>query len=136
MVDQQTPLVGSGDLLRWQRVDAALLASVNGQAAPSYIDPSGAAFPIVASAASIHLTLAGEDSPSAILLTKEMRAAALIVRTVGAARMSGVRPYLQLLPNDLLIAPTAPNSDVATSIDKIKGMANLPVALKLTNKLG
>jgi tetratricopeptide (TPR) repeat protein len=135
VVDQQTPLVGSSDLLRWQRVDAALLASVNGQAAPARLAPEVPAVPVVSPAGPVRLTLVGEDNPSTVIITKETLAASQIVRTLGTGKMADVRPYIQLRQDGLLIAPPAANSEAATSIDKIKGMANLPVALKLADKL-
>jgi tetratricopeptide (TPR) repeat protein len=127
VVDQQTPLVGSGDLLRWQRIEAALLASVNGQAVPSRLALGGSAASTAPSTASVHLTLAGENISSAVVIPREALAASQIVRAVGPEKMASVRPYLHINADELLILPTPSNSDAATSIGKIRSVASLPI---------
>ena len=136
VVDQRTPLVGSSDLLRWQHVDAALLASVNGLAGPARVAPDVFAIPVLYPAGSVRLTLVGEDNPSAVVISKETLAASQIVGTIGIGKMADVRPYLQLRHDGLQIAPSPSNSDLGAILDKIRSIANLPVIVKSTDKLG
>jgi tetratricopeptide (TPR) repeat protein len=129
--EQQTNLVGGGDLLRWQHVEATLLASANAQAAPGRsptVKWSGA----VPSETSLRFTLAGEDRPVAVVLRKETPVAAQVIRAVGVAKMRDLQPYLRLRPEGIEIAPVPAGSDLAPLLDKIKRTPNIPLARKPT----
>ncbi len=129
--EQQTNLVGGGDLLRWQHVEATLLASANAQAAPARnptVKWSGAA----PSETSLRFMLAGEDRPVTVVLRKETPVAAQVIRAVGVANMRDLQPYLRLRPEGIEIAPVPAGSDLGPLLDKIKRTPNIPLARKPT----
>lgn len=125
--EQQTNLVGGGDLLRWQRVEATLLASGNLQTAPARIltakgpgaGPTEGGLPI---------TLAGEDRPAAVVMRKETSVAAQVIRAVGFDKMRDLQPYLRLRPEGIEISPVPERSDLAPLLDKIKKTPNIPLS--------
>jgi tetratricopeptide (TPR) repeat protein len=127
--EQRTNLVGGGDLLRWQHVEATLLASANAQAAPA--DSPAAKWSVAApSETSLRITLAGEDRPVPIFLRKETPVAAQVIRAVGVTNMRDVKPYLRLRPEGIEIAPAPAGSDLAPLLDRIKRTPNIPLARK------
>ena len=125
--EQQTNLVGGGDLLRWQRVEATLLSSGNLQAAPARVvtakGPGSGP-----TEAGLRITLAGEDRPAAVVMRKETAVAAQVIRTVGVDKMRDVQPYLRLRPEGVEIAPVPEGSELAPLLDKIKTTATMPMA--------
>lgn len=127
--EQQTNLVGGGDMLRWQRVEATLLASANAQAAPAR-SPTVKWSVAAPSETSLRITLAGEDRPVAVVLRKETPVAAQVIRAVGVARIRDLQPYLRLRPEGIEIAPAPAGSDLAPLLDKIKRTPNIPLARK------
>ncbi len=127
--EQQTNLVGGGDLLRWQHIEATLLASANAQAAPAH--SLSVKWSVAApSEASLRITLAGEDRPVPIFLRKETPVAAQVIRAVGVTNMRDLKPYLRLRPEGIEIAPAG--SDLAPLLDRIKSTPNIPLARKPT----
>jgi len=127
--EQQTNLVGGGDLLRWQHVETTLLASANAQAAPARnptVKWSGAAPTEI----SLRFMLAGEDRPVAVVLRKETPVVAQVIRAVGVAKMRDLQPYLRLRPEGIEIAPAPAASDLAPLLERIKRTPNIPLARK------
>jgi hypothetical protein len=130
-VEQQSSLVGGSDLLRWQRVEATLLASANAQATSARkltTNWSGTA----PAKTFVRITLAGEDRPTAVIVRKETPVAAQVIRTAGVARIRDLQPYLRLHPEGIEVAPVPAGSDLAPSLDRIKRTPDIPLARKPT----
>src|SRR5260370_4960144 len=128
--EQQTNLVGGGDLLRWQHVEATLLASANAQAATARnptVKWSGAA----PSETSLRFMLAGEDRPVTVVLRKETPVAAPVIRAVGVANMRDLQPYLPLRPEGIGIAPLPAGSGLWPLFDRIKRTSQNSLATEL-----
>jgi hypothetical protein len=123
--EQQTNLVGGGDLLRWQRVEKALLASGNLQAAPARVLTAKGPGP---AETGLRITLAGEDRPATVVLRKETSFAAQVIRAVGVDKMRDVQPYLRLRPEGIEVGPPPEGSELAPLLDKIRRSPNMPMA--------
>jgi tetratricopeptide (TPR) repeat protein len=120
--EQQTNLMGGGDLLRWQRVEATLLATGNLQAPPARILTANGPGP---TEAGLRITLAGEDQPAAVAVRRETPVAAQVIRTIGITKMPDLQPYLRLRAEGLEIAPVPEHSELAPLLDKIKNTSNI-----------
>jgi tetratricopeptide (TPR) repeat protein len=128
--EQQTNLVGAGDLLRWQRVESALLTSTNGQPASPRVVPANDARQGPAARAKLPIALAGEDQPSAVAVQKETPTAVEVLRTVSVWKIQDVRPYLRLRREGLYITPVLGNADITPILEQLRRDPNLQTILK------
>lgn len=127
--EQQTNLVGGGDLLRWQRVEATLLATGNLQAPPARV--------LIAKGpgsteGGLRITLAGEDRVAAVPVRKETPVAAQVIRAVGITKMQEVQPYLRLRAGGLEITPVTERPELAPLLEKIKNTPNITLTRRPT----
>jgi tetratricopeptide (TPR) repeat protein len=130
VAEQQTSLVGAGDLLRWQRVESALLMSVNGQPMPPRIVPGKGIRRAPGARTTLPIALTGEDSPNAVAVQKETPTAVQVLRTIGVGKIRDVQPYLRLRRDGLYITPTVGNADIAPLLERLKSDPNLRAFVK------
>lgn len=127
--EQQTNLVGAGDLLRWQGVEATLLATGNLQTAPARVVTAKGPGP---AEPGLRITLAGEDRAAAIPVRKETPVAAQVIRAVGITKMQEVQPYLRLRAGGLEISPMPERPELTPLVDKIKNSPNIMLTRRPT----
>lgn len=130
VAEQQTNLVGAGDLLRWQRVESALLTSTNGQPASPRVVAVKGVQQAHAARTILPIALAGEDRPSAVAVQKETPTAVEVLRTVSVWKIHEVQPYLRLRREGLYITPVLGNADVAPILEELRRDPNLQAILK------
>jgi tetratricopeptide (TPR) repeat protein len=130
VAERQTSLVGAGDLLRWQRVESALLTSTNGQPTSPRIVPANDARQGPAVRTKLPIALAGEDRPSAVAVQKETPTAVEVLRTVSVWKIREVQPYLRLRREGLYITPVLGNADITPILEQLRRDPNLQAILK------
>jgi hypothetical protein len=119
-VEQHTNLVGSGDLLRWQRVESALLTSTNGQPVSPHVIPQKDGQKIAGARTILPIALAGEDRPSAVALQIETPTAVQILRIVTVGKIRDIRPSIKLRRNGLYITPVLGNADINPILEQLR----------------
>jgi tetratricopeptide (TPR) repeat protein len=130
VAERQTSLVGAGDLLRWQRVESALLMSANGQPVAPRIVPGKGIQRAPGARTTLPIALTGEDSPNAVAVQKETPTAVQVLRTISVGKIRDVQPYLRLRRDGLYITPTLGNADVAPLLEQLKSDPNLRAFVK------
>jgi tetratricopeptide (TPR) repeat protein len=117
VTEERTHLVGAADLLRWQAVESALLASTNGRPLrPRVIDLRGAK-PLEGHGQLLSITLAGSDHPVAISVQQDTPNAVAVLRTVGVENAAKVRPYIRLEMDKVFVVPA--EGDAKPAIDRL-----------------
>jgi len=134
VADKGTPLVGAGDLVRWENVTTTLLEVGHVPPQPLHL-LKGAE--LASSRGRVpRLVLAGQEYPIGISVSPETQSAARIVATVGAANALLLGNYIQLHANQVFVR----NEDIPSKIDnllknlrdsqaiQISPMAEVPIA--------
>ena len=130
VAEQQTNLVGAGDLLRWQRTEAALLTSANGQPVRPRIVVSSDSPIRDGQRTKLPIALAGDDRPSAIAVQRDTPTAVAVLRAVGVSRVQQVRPYIRLGQGQLIVMPGVGSTDANPLIQQLKNDPNLRAVIK------
>ena len=126
----QTSLVGAGDLLRWQRIESALLTSANGRpVSPRVVSVKGIQRAPGARTI-LPIALTGEDSPNAVAVQKETPTAVEVLRNVSVWKIQDVQPYLRLRRDGLYITPSFGNADVSPLLEQLRTDPNLRALVK------
>jgi tetratricopeptide (TPR) repeat protein len=130
VAERQTSLVGAGDLLRWQRVESALLISANGQPVSPRVVPGKGIQRAPGARTILPIALTGEDSPNAVAVQKETPTAVQVLRTVSVGKIRDVQPYLRLRRDGLYITPVLGNADVTPLLEQLRNDPNLRAFVK------
>jgi tetratricopeptide (TPR) repeat protein len=130
VAEGQTSLVGAADLLRWQKVEAALLTSANGQPVSPRVVPVRGIQRAPGPRTILPIALTGEDSPNAVAVQKETPTAVQVLRTISVEKIREVQPYLRLRRDGLYITPTLGNADITLLLDRLRSDPNLRVLVK------
>ncbi|HEY6127283.1 MAG TPA: hypothetical protein VIW23_03790 [Candidatus Acidoferrum sp.] len=117
VTEERTHLVGAADLLRWQAVESALLASTSGRPMrPRVIDLRGAK-PLDKQGQLLPITLAGNDHPVAISVQQDTPNAVAVLNTVGVENAAKVRPFIRLEMDKVFVVPAV--GDAKPAIDRL-----------------
>jgi hypothetical protein len=118
VVEQHTTLIGTADLLRWQKTEARLLASVNAPATAWRAPYVAAAGPAPSTA--VRLTLDGETHPVEVLLDTQTQLATKLVGMLGPAEILAARPFLQLKLGKVVFTSGQRTGNAALVLEKIR----------------
>jgi tetratricopeptide (TPR) repeat protein len=129
VVDEQTSLVGAGDLLRWERTEAAILRSTNVQPGRPIVAGNDSNV-IVAPRTKLPIVLAGEDKPSTVAVQQETPAAVTILRTVGVANIHKLQPYIHFGQGQLILGPAIGNADADQLLRQLRSDPALRALIK------
>jgi tetratricopeptide (TPR) repeat protein len=135
VTEQPTNLAGAGDLLRWQKIEAALLISTNAHPAPPRIIRTSVPGPGPGLQKNLPITLAGADNGISIAPQQETPLAVEILRAVGPSRINELRQYIRLRPQGLLIAPEGAGTELVPILERLRTNPNLRNASKPVDRV-
>ncbi len=130
VVEQQTNLVGAGDLLRWQSVESALLTSASGQPIRPRVVVLSDFSTVVGQRTKLPIALAGDDRPMAIAVQQETPTAVEVLRAVGVSRVHKIQPYIRLGLGQLFVTPAVGSIEADPLIQQLKSDPNLRAVIR------
>jgi len=113
------PLVGAGDLLRWERVNALLLEVGNAAAAPTRLLPAVNPSAQGTKQTTLRLTLIGESSALRVPVGRETTLAGAIVAELGPAKALLLKDYVRIRGNTVVVRSQELPDDVDALVKQL-----------------